>query len=210
MIRTLTRVFLAAVVLAAAAPALAGPPLLCHPFDIGSAKSLPWNGQASWFDGRADYPIANLVGDTEALLQPSTPVVVRMETVRRAAIYASRDPKVASALVQRLTLRAKGPDPLAALDAAYAIEALRQIGMFREDNEFGAHPAAVRQVIEGRSGMSYVNELVRARPDDPGIAFAAAVITLDKDKAAADKYAAEARARASRDPLVAKNLGRLF
>jgi hypothetical protein len=24
--------------------ALAGPPLLCHPFEIGNARSLPWSG----------------------------------------------------------------------------------------------------------------------------------------------------------------------
>ena len=81
---------------------LAGPPLLCHPFDIGSAASLPWNGTSSWFDGKPDYRLSGLVSDTEALLVPSTPVVVRMETLRRAAIYASRDPQVASALLERL------------------------------------------------------------------------------------------------------------
>ncbi len=29
-------------------PAFAGPPLLCHPFDIGSSRSLPWDGSSSW------------------------------------------------------------------------------------------------------------------------------------------------------------------
>ena len=28
--------------LAAAAPAVLGPPTVCHPIDIGSAQSLPW------------------------------------------------------------------------------------------------------------------------------------------------------------------------
>ena len=79
----------AALVLAVAAPALAGPPLLCHPFDIGTAQSLPWDGTKGWFQGRADYRLEQLVPDTEAILQPGTPVLVRMETLRRAAIYAS-------------------------------------------------------------------------------------------------------------------------
>src|SRR5438093_13359838 len=69
-----------------ATPAFAGPPLLCHPFEIGTARSLPWDGD--WSQGKADYKIANLIGDTEALLTPSTPVVVRMETLRRPALYA--------------------------------------------------------------------------------------------------------------------------
>ena len=72
--------------LGVAAPALAGPPLLCHPFDIGSARSLPWDGTNAWWQGRADYNLQNLVADTEAILSPSTPVIVRMETLRRAAL----------------------------------------------------------------------------------------------------------------------------
>ena len=62
--RVLTALALA---LAVATPALAGPPLLCHPFDIGTAKSLPWDGKAGWSQGRADYPIKQLVADTEAI-----------------------------------------------------------------------------------------------------------------------------------------------
>src|SRR5687768_4015206 len=85
------------VLLAGVRPAFAGPPLLCHPFDIGSAASLPWSGASSWFDGKADYRLSNLVADTEALLGPSTTVIVRMEMLRRAAIYASRDPRIAAA-----------------------------------------------------------------------------------------------------------------
>ena len=76
--------------LALAAPALAGPPLLCHPFNIGDARSLPWDGTRAFWQGRADYRLENLAADTEALLTPSTPVIVRMETLRRAALYAER------------------------------------------------------------------------------------------------------------------------
>ena len=91
MIRRHQLLTAAALVLAVATPALAGPPLLCHPFDIGAAKSLPWDGAQGWSKGSADYPLGRLVTDTEAILQPATPVLVRMETLRRAAIYASRD-----------------------------------------------------------------------------------------------------------------------
>src|SRR5688572_20275282 len=88
--------------LSGAQPALAGPPLLCHPFDIGSARSLPWNDTAAWWNGRSDYDVRNLVADTQALLTPATPVIVRMETLRRAAIYASRDARVAAQLLKTL------------------------------------------------------------------------------------------------------------
>src|SRR4051812_23108515 len=112
---------LAAIIVAT--PAFAGPPLLCHPFDIGSARSLPWT--QSWSQGQPDYKVDHLIADTESLLTPSTPVLVRMETLRRAAIYASADPKVATELLNRLTTRANvsessgHPDALAFLDAAY-------------------------------------------------------------------------------------------
>ena len=76
----------AALVRAVSTPALAGPPLLCHPFDIGAAASLPWDGAGGWFQGKSDYQLNRLVADTEAIPQPGTPVIVRRETLRRAAI----------------------------------------------------------------------------------------------------------------------------
>ena len=85
-------------VLALAAPVLAGPPLLCHPFNIGDARSLPWDGTRAFWEGRADYRLEHLAADTEALLTPSTPVIVRMETLRRAALYASADAEIAAGL----------------------------------------------------------------------------------------------------------------
>src|SRR4051794_12294957 len=103
-------------VLGSAVPALAGPPLLCHPFDIGSARSLPWDGSSSWWQGKSGYSLQNLVADTEALLTPSTPVIVRMETLRRAALYASLDGKVAAALLSALTARANASSVKALFD----------------------------------------------------------------------------------------------
>jgi hypothetical protein len=113
--------------------ALAGPPLLCHPYEIGQASSLPWQGR-EWWRGRSDYNVANLVSETMAILTPSTPVLVRMETMRRAAIYATRDRVVAEQLLAAVLGRARKleaqgkPDANAWLDAAYLAEALREVG----------------------------------------------------------------------------------
>jgi hypothetical protein len=113
--------------------ALAGPPLLCHPYEIGQASSLPWQGR-EWWPGRSDYNVANLVSETMAILTPSTPVLVRMETMRRAAIYATRDRVVAEQLLAAVLGRARKleaqgkPDANAWLDAAYLAEALREVG----------------------------------------------------------------------------------
>lgn len=199
----------AALVLALAAPALAGPPLLCHPFDIGTAKSLPWDGTDSWFKGRSDYPLERLVGDTEAILQPGTPVVVRMETLRRAAIYASRDAAVASALIERLSAKAKGSDALAPLDAAYLIAALRQVTQLEQMAEFRPRIAGVKEALNRRDAAAFLAQAVQARPADPSVAFAAALIALDTDRQASGAHAARARAGASQDPLLARNLNHL-
>lgn len=201
--------------LALARPALAGPPLLCHPFDIGTAASLPWSGNPSWFDGKADYKVANLIADTEALLTPSMPVIVRMETLRRAAIYASRDPKVASALLERLTAKAQAskatarPDALALLDAAYATEALRQITMIGGVPGFKDQVSAIRDVISNADGWQYMKASLAARPDDPALEFAAALIAADKDRAAYRGHAQRARDGASKDALLARNLSHI-
>jgi len=206
---------LAAIVLSVmvAAPALAGPPLLCHPFQIGNARSLPWDGTRGWFHGRADYPLAQLVTDTTAILQPGTPVVVRMETLRRAAIYASQDPAVAAALLDELSARARAgqnpTDGLAALDAAYLIEALRQITMLAQSADFRDRIPGVTRVLAARDATPLVEQAVRARPDDPAVAFAAALISLGNDKHAYERYAARARAGAAQDALLARNLDHL-
>jgi hypothetical protein len=196
---------------AAARPALAGPPLLCHPFDIGAAPSLPWGDGPSWFDGSSTYDLARLVGDTEALLRPETPVVVRMETLRRAAIYASRDPKIAAALVDRLASKAAAgtPDALALMDAAYVTEALRQIVLIGGVTGCKDRVDGVRDVLRGHDGVQYINASLAAKPGDAGLEFAAALIAADKDRAAYQRHAARARAGASQDGLLARNLKHL-
>ena len=93
--------------LALAAPVFAGPPLLCHPFSIGDAASLPWDGSGGWSQGRAGYDVQHVVADVEALLTPTTPVIVRMETLRRATIYASQDAKTAAALLAHVMDRVR-------------------------------------------------------------------------------------------------------
>lgn len=112
----------------AAAPALAGPPLLCHPNSIGSAHSLPWSTGPSWRDMAPSYNVANLVSDTLALLTPQTPTVVREETLRRAAVYSSKQSGLAGRLSARLLARTQSApnDPTAWFDAGYFVETARE------------------------------------------------------------------------------------
>lgn len=121
-------------ILGMAAAALAGPPLICERIEIGTAQSLPWRGDVNGWDGsEKSYDVSKLTTDVMALLTPSMPVNVRMETLRRAAIYAARHENLGEQLSARLLARvanaaASGKqDPLAWFDAGYYAEALRQV-----------------------------------------------------------------------------------
>ena len=74
-------------------PALAGPPFICHAFELSGNPSLPWGNVAAagWNNPDPAYDVSRLTGDVTKLLTPATPVSARMETLRRATIYASRD-----------------------------------------------------------------------------------------------------------------------
>jgi hypothetical protein len=205
-------VFLAGV-LGVAGTAFAGPPLLCHPFDIDGARSLPWDGSSSWFDGDDTYKVTSLVADTESLLGPTTPVIVRMETLRRAAIYAGTDPAVARQLVNRFLQRAADPatpDALEIFDAAYVVEAFRQLAMV---TQFKAHRAALEELVAGKDGYQMVKKSLQLRPDDASLEFAAALFAASKDRrvygTAYESHAGRARAGANGNALLARNIRQL-
>ena len=196
---------------ALAASAFAGPPLLCHPYDIGAARSLPWNDTANWMGQRADYKLENLISDTDGLLTPSTPVVVRMETLRRAAIYASTDAKVAKELLTRLNGKVEAataaghPDALSLLDAAYVTEAFRMMSTL--NGEFTSRAPGLRAAIGNADGYALIAQAITAKPNDAGLQFAAALIAADKgDRSRYLDHASKARAGAPADMLLTKNL----
>jgi hypothetical protein len=196
---------------AIATPALAGPPLLCHPYDIGSGRSLPWNDAAGWTGTRADYKLENLIADTDALLTPSTPVVVRMETLRRAAIYASMDAKVAKQVLSHLNAKvdsaeaAGHPDAFALLDAAYVTEAFRMMSTL--GGEFASRAPGLQAAIGNSDGYALISRGIAAKPNDAGLQFAAALIAADKgDRTRYLDHASKARAGAPGDALLTKNL----
>jgi hypothetical protein len=114
----------------AATPALAGPPFICHAFDLSGSPSLPWGSAAAagWNNPDPTYDVTTLTADVTRLLRPSMPVSARMETLRRATIYASRDRAVAAELLQALEARAKSnpTDANALFDAGFLTEAYGQ------------------------------------------------------------------------------------
>jgi len=186
-----------------AEPVFAGPPLLCFPFDIGPATSLPWDkDNTHWKGMRADYDVSHLTGDTVALLTPTTPILVRMETLRRAALYATKDDQIAHGLVDALVFRAKksanaapAEASLAEFDAGYLIETLKQTTYFAP---------STASIVAKMDGYAMVQHSLTLRNDDPSIAFAAALMTWGK--ADHDAHVRRAKAGASADMLLARNI----
>jgi len=183
--------------------AQAGPPLICRPIEIGQAKSLPW--VEFNHKGSTDYDLKNLSRDTLAILDSQAPVLVHMETLRRATIYARQNPHVAKELITRLQARAAKaddagrPDALAWFDVGYLAEAYKQWMGKGEPN-----PAA------GLDGYGLVRKAISLRGSDPEMEFAAALITLLKPDSVHRTHVQKAMDGAKRDPLLARNLASTF
>lgn len=215
-LRSATGILTLVALAATADVAMAGPPLLCHPFDIGTAKSLTWDNSNGW-QGRAGATnMKTLVADTEALLTPDTPVIVRMETLRRAAIYASTDAQVAAELFTRMKARASSAKSggLEAFDAGYLIETLRQISdmeRWTRDDGSKIQFAALKSLVGKADGEAMVQQTLAARNGEPALEFAAALIAASHKGRAADyeRHAKKARAGAAQDALLTKNLGHI-
>jgi hypothetical protein len=192
-----------AVLLGFAPFAQAGPPLICHAINIGQARSLPWVEFNP--TGTSDYDVKNLSRDTMEILDSRTPVLVRMETLRRATIYARQDRRAAKELITRLQERAANsdaaghPDALAWFDLGYLAEAYKQwLGGSEPD------PAA------GVDGYSLVQKAISLRGSDPEMEFAAALITLRGPDNARRDHLQKAMAGAKSDSLLAQNLASSF
>ncbi|MFT3763175.1 MAG: hypothetical protein QM761_11360 [Pseudoxanthomonas sp.] len=199
-----------------AAPAFAGPPLLCHPFRTDGAPSLPWGGDG-WNQARADYDLDRLIADVDALLAPDTPVIARMETLRRAAIYASRDGAVLRGLAARLEARiaaaAADNRALALFDAGYFRETLQDILRLQgyDMPAIGKVDApALRALLAGGDGNARIEQALALRPQDPSLRFAAALVATADDRSAdAAAHARIARAGTGQDRLLALNIAQV-
>jgi hypothetical protein len=190
---------------ALASSVVAGPPLVCHSFDIGNAKSLPWISHDWNLSGAENYDTHHLASDTLTLLNANQIPLVHMETLRRATLYARKDPVAAKQLLLELVARAKSseassnPDAFALFDAAYLSEAYKQwLG------EKGENPA------NGLDGLSWIKHAMQLRPADPQMAFAAALVTLRGPEAEHREYAQIAAAGAKNDELLQRNLATHF
>ena len=177
--------------------ALAGPPLVCHPFEIGPAKTLPWV-DLNYRKGGGSYDLGNLTRDTLAILDANPSTLVQMETLRRATIYARQDERAAKQLLVQLHARAEkaGASPDALFDFGYLVEAYKQWMM--GPNE--PNPA------RGVDGYSLVKRAIAQKGSDPQMEFAAALIAVTGSESDRKHHLERASAGAKNDPLLAQNL----
>lgn len=200
--------------------AQAGPPLICHPIEIGNAKSLAWNGP-DWRDVKKDYDLNRLVADTLALLGPETPVLVRMETLRRATVYAVwakrdtevgltvKDNKIAEELQAKLMERVREAFRLnknasmALFDAGYLDACYKQAGYKLNVNT----PSKAASMDEG---YAMVRKGAAHQGGSPEIEFALAIISEHPRQASHQEHLQKAIAGAKEGSLLAINLVKHF
>jgi len=208
-------------VLCALSPvAMAGPPLICHAIDIGQAKTLPWTSDTWNLSGKETYDVSHLVDDTLALLTPTTPALVRMETLRRATLYAQKDPLVVKQLLFRLRSRAlesnaKGrPDAYAWFDMGYLVESYHQANwLFKKAQEErkGWTREEKSNPATGIDGYALIEKAIKLRGEDPEMEFAAALITLGgSNYPGHQEHLQKALDGANANPLLARNLSARF
>lgn len=189
-------------------PARAGGPLICHPFEIADAASLPWASGDGWRTPDLGYDVDRLTRDTLGLLTSSTPTLVRMETLRRAAIYAFGDRSAARQLLNRLLDRVRAAkaadrsDHRPWFDAGYFAATMQQLGLH------GSKSAAVAADVDA---YGLIEKSLELSNGDPTIEFAAALVTA-AERGRNDAYARHTeRALAGVDPdtLLARNIDHL-
>jgi hypothetical protein len=138
-----------------------------------------------------------------------------METLRRAAIYASRDPRAASELMRELVTRTRPtpesatPDALALLDAAYLTAALAEIVRIGGIEPFRGNVEALRKISADVDSWNLMTASLAARPGDANLEFAAALVATATNPGAYAAHAQRARQGAPADALLARNLSHL-
>lgn len=200
----LTSLALAAVVLFAS-PALAGPPLICHPFQTEGGTLITWGTGAGWNTPDRSYDIKRLVADTASVLTADAPTLTRMENLRRATIYAMRDPAIAHQLLKLVIDRALSTSTNSAawFDAGYLIETYKQALPLRENGKPELRAwAAVDETIK-IDGYNWVKKAMAMTTPTAEMEFAASLMTRG---AIASTHRAKALASAAKGSILARNL----
>lgn len=187
------------IALCVAGVAEAGPPLICHPFDAGTASVLPWGSGPGWNTPDPAYDVRRLTADTLRLLNEKTPILARMENLRRATIYASKDRRVAAELLAAVLGRALAAeergsrDAIAWFDAGHLIESYRQ----------ASHIGSGGMLSAAIDGYKFVQKALELAGSSPEMEYAASLMT---EGAVSASHRRRAEAGATAGSLLARNL----
>jgi hypothetical protein len=157
--------------------------MICFPFDNAGAKSLPWGKERREAD--PSYDRSKLVTDTLDLLKTESNTLARMETLRRAAIYCSLEPRLATELLGKLSwialdAEANGkPTAAAWFNPGFFVAALTQTGV---DVDFRAG------VGEGVRGYAWIRKAISLEPQNADMHFAAALALFEGNDHARPLY----------------------
>lgn len=212
--------------LSATASLHAGTPMICFPYEIGQAKSLP--GDVNGPKGTsAKYDRTHLVNDTLALLTPEMPVIVRMETIRRAVVYAvhgeffaktySKDDTklvadLLAALQKRVERKIVPAQVQALLDRGVYSETMRQYGIVPAQAlglfDLGFYSETLRQagVDSSLNGYAMLSQAVMLRGPDAEMEFALALASSWPKNAQFEAHLAKAKAGMSKNAMLKENL----
>ena len=202
---------LVVMMLAFASPALAGPPLICHPFDTAGGALLEWGGGSGWNTPHPSYDVKKLPAEVARLLDADSPVLTRMENLRRATIYAMTDPQVAHQLLTVVMGRALTPrsNAQAWFDAGYLIESYKQAAHLRARGALWSRDKGWTATDETLKvdGYGFVKKAMAiAGAPNAEMEFAASLMTQGT---VASAHRARAAASAARGSVLAQNLAKL-
>ncbi|MFN0131644.1 MAG: hypothetical protein ACKVW3_03790 [Phycisphaerales bacterium] len=189
------RLVVAAAVGMMAASAVAGPPLLCFPYQCDETVSLAETKRGKDHDG--------LVERTIKSLDEAKTTLGKMETIRRAVTAVGDNAALAHRLHERLLARALD----ASAEQKDAAGALFVAGMWVATiTQAGAKLDGEPGERYNMAGMAWVERAIEMDPGDAAKSFGAAVIAADKDRSIAQKHLKRAVAGAEQGSALARSI----
>jgi hypothetical protein len=150
--RRITLALSAALLTAVCGSAVAGPPLICHPYQCDEQPALPMS------DGKGSSISRENVADrTIEALDKAKSTLTRMEVVRRAATFINADSALATQLFSRLQSRAidgfsaEKPTADGAFIAGFFVATVSQL-----DVQFPGKPGAA----DGIPGWAWITKVL--------------------------------------------------
>jgi hypothetical protein len=186
-----------------------GPPIICHPYEIGDCETLVWG--KSPLKGKRGYDRKKLVKQTIGFLAQQEAAIERMETIRRAAIYVDGDRELGLELLSRLSWRAMDAEAAGKPSAAAWFDAAFLVACFDEVGPHVIGQAGVSQGVAGYAWMERAIELGAKEGEiDAGLVLGAAMMVHPMMRQSRDGlyavHMATALDAASRHSLEAKNI----